>query len=121
MARIDDLAEQSVLRGVGFGTLAILTAASGLVGYPVMAVEVAAVSFLLMAAILALQARAAPTRPYKRTEVWLMLEPRPSWPAPVAQRVIGTALAAALTRWAKHAAAVALLLWLLSIGMRLAG
>src|SRR3712207_8020842 len=40
--------------------------------------------------------------PYKRTEVWLMLEPRPTWSSDLAQRLIGTTLRRMLDRYARY-------------------
>ena len=94
MRDLEQVAVQSVARGVGFGTLAISLVVVGLAGYPTLALKSGAALTLLMWAILRLKALRAPRRPYKRTEVWLMLEPRPDWPAEIAQRLIGGGLAA---------------------------
>jgi len=110
-----------VLRGVGFGTLAILCACLGLAGYPVVALRVGAGSTLLMAAILELKARLAPHRPYKRTEAWLLLDPPPRLPAAVAQRLVAGALERAFRRYARLAFRLSILLWLASLLLRFAG
>lgn len=115
MDRLERAAEESVARGVGFGALAIFLVVAGLSGYPQMALRAGAALTLLMWAILRLKAIWAPTRPYKRTEVWLMLEPRPAWSAEVAQRLIGETLKRIFERYARYALATALALWLASL------
>lgn len=108
-----------MLRGVGFGTLAILCACLGLAGYPVVSLRLGAASTLLMAAILELKAHLAPRRPYRRTEAWLLLDPPPRLPAAVAQRLVGAALERAFRRYARLAFLAAVVLWLASLLLRL--
>jgi hypothetical protein len=104
-------AERSVGRAVAFGALAIGCIVLGLAGYPLLALRAAALT-LLMAAILALKALAAPTRPYRRTEVWLLLEPAEQPPAHSAQRLVGGSLKRVLERYARITALAAAGLWL---------
>lgn len=118
MDRIERAANLSVLRAIGFATLAIICGCAGLAAYPLAALRLAAGSTLLMAAILELKARQAPLRPYKRTEVWLLLEPRPQLPPAVAQRLIGAALERAFRRYARLALVASLGLWLASLVVR---
>lgn len=115
MTEVERAAEQSVARGVGFGGLAVALVVAGLAGYPQLALRSGAALTLLMWAILRLRALGARRRPYKRTEVWLMLEPRPDWPAEQAQRVIGEALERVQERYARWVLATAVALWLASI------
>ena len=115
MSDVERAAEQSVARGVGFGALAIALVVAGLAGYPQLALRSGAVLALLMWAILRLKALRAPRRPYKRTEVWLLLDPRPAWPAEVAQRLIGEALRRTLDRYARFVLVAAIGLWLASL------
>ena len=72
-------------------------------------------------AILRLKALRAPQRPYKRTEVWLLLEPRPDWPAEVAQQLIGGALQRTPERFARPILIVALALWGASLALTALG
>ncbi len=65
---IERAAELSVLRAVGFATLAILLVSLGLAPWPPVALYAAAGSTLMMAGVLELKARHAPYRPYRRTE-----------------------------------------------------
>lgn len=92
MDRIEHLAEISVARGCAFAALAIFTLTVGLLGMPAMALKTAGGAALLTAVILWLKARLAQTRPYKRTELWLMLKPAERPGPAVAQTVIGRAL-----------------------------
>jgi hypothetical protein len=115
MREIERAAEQSVARGVGFGALAIALVVAGLAGYPTLALKSGAALGLLMWAVLRLKALRAPMRPYKRTEVWLILEPRPDWPADTAQRLIGAALKRTFERYARYVLTVTLALWLASL------
>jgi hypothetical protein len=112
-------AETSVGRAVGFGALAIGCVILGLGGYPVLALRVGAACTMLMAVILLLKALQAPSRPFRRTEVWLLLD-RPHWIAPqLAQRLIGGALRETFRRYAGWSAGVAIGLWLASLGWSL--
>lgn len=115
MSEVERAAEQSVARGVGFGALAIALVVAGLAGYPQLALRSGAVLTLLMWAILRLKALRSPRHPYKRTEVWLLLDPRPAWSAEVAQRLIGQTLQQTLQRYARYVLLVAVGLWLASL------
>ena len=73
LARIRACARHSIGRGWLFGLLAIATCVSGLIGWPVMAMRVAAILSMLMTAIMLLRGLRAPARPYRRTETWVLL------------------------------------------------
>lgn len=115
MSEIERAAEQSVARGVGFGGLAIALVVAGLAGYPALALKSGAGLCLLMWAVLRLKALWAPYRPYKRTETWLLLEPRPDLPPEQAQQLIGSALKATFERYAQFVLLAAIGLWLGSL------
>jgi len=115
MSDLERAAEHSVARGVGFGALATALVVAGLAGYPQLALKSGAALALLIWAVLRLKALRAPRRPYKRTEVWLMLEPRPVWTADVAQRLIGRTLQRTFERYARYALAASVGLWLVSL------
>jgi hypothetical protein len=115
VTEVERAAEQSVARGVGFGALAVALVVAGLAGYPQLALRSGAALALLMWAVLRLKALRARRHPYKRTEVWLLLEPRPSWPAEVAQRLIGEALQRTLERYARLVLVAAIGLWAASV------
>ena len=119
MPRIEDAAELSVGRAVGFGALAVFITMTGLAAYPVLALQTGAALALIMALTLAFKGYLAPRRPYRRTEVWLMLEPRPALPPEVAQRLIGSALQRTFYRYARLTLACAFALWAGSLTLRL--
>mgnify|MGYP005848291151 CR=1 FL=1 len=112
-------AELSVGRAVGFGALAVGCVVLGLAAFPVLALRSGAALTMMMAAILLLKARQAPARPFKRTEVWLILGRPEHLPPSLAQRLIGTALHDVLTRYGHWSAGIAVAFWLASLVWRL--
>lgn len=118
---VEAAAQTSVARATGFAALAVAITLAGLAAYPLLALRTGAALCLLAWAVLRLKALRAPSRPYRRTEAWLLLEPRPSWPPTVAQRLVGAALERAFRRYARLALAAAIAFWLASLLGRLAG
>lgn len=118
MSDVERAAELSVGRAVGFAALAIGTAMLGFAFEPALSFLVGSAGALLTAVVLELKARLAPHRPYRRTEVWALLEPRPAWSAEVAQRIVAATLAATFRRYARLAFATALALWVTSLLLR---
>jgi hypothetical protein len=106
MGSVERAAYHSVGRACGFGALAIFCFVVGLSYDPNLAAKAGGILCMLMTAILLLRAASAPTRPYKTTETWLMLEisERPS--AHIAQQVIGLALQEAYFWYARSTAMV---------------
>ena len=92
MEHIEAFARLSVLRGAGFGLLAIVCFMLGLAGMPALSLKTGGVLCLLASFILILRAELADRRPYKRTEVWLMLDQEQRPPAAIAQRIIASTL-----------------------------
>jgi hypothetical protein len=92
MDRIETAARVSVFRGSAFALLAIVCFMVGLAGTPALSFKFGGIFCLFVCFVLIAKAELAPNRPYKRTEVWLMLEPPDRPPAPVAQRLIGMAV-----------------------------
>ncbi len=119
MSPLERAAEVSVGRAVGFAALAIFVTMAGLAFDPGLAFTIGAFLTLVLAGVLGFKAYLAPHTPYRRTEVWLMLEPTPAWSPEVAQRLVGTVLAATFRRYARLAAAVAVGLWLAGLLWRL--
>jgi hypothetical protein len=108
--RIEDLAERSVARACGFAGIGILTFVVGLSGDMSLAFKAAGILTLLTCCVLLLKAGFAPQKPYKQTEVWLML-PRDERPSEqVAQKLIGTVLREVYLRFALHAAIIAVVM-----------
>ena len=119
--RIRELAVVSIGRACLFGLLAIITFMFALLAWPGLALRSGAVLFLVTAAILMLKAAEAPTRNYRRTEVWLLLEKRHDLPEPRAQGIIGEVLRSTYVQFARITAATSVVLWIADIGIRLTG
>ncbi|HEV7368815.1 hypothetical protein [Arenibaculum sp.] len=111
MDRIEYFAEISIRRALAFATLAIMTTMVGMVYDPATALKTGAVLTGIVAATLAWKAHRAPTSPYRRTEVWMLLDRRHDLPEDRAQQVIGGVLSRIYWRYAEFAGYVAALLW----------
>jgi hypothetical protein len=116
---IESAAEISIGRAVGFGALAIGTVVLGLIFEPVLALKTGGALTLLMAAVLQLKAQLAPAKPYRSTELWLILDKRLGLPDDHAQRIVSTVLRSTYRRYAKVSLAVATGLWLLGLAFQL--
>jgi hypothetical protein len=117
--RIRAAAEISVGRAVGFGALAVGTVVIGLVFEPVLALKTGGALTLLMVAVLLLKSEQARTRPYRRTEVWLILDRRLGLPEDRAQRMVSQVLHDTYDRYARYCLGVAVGLWLLGLAFQL--
>jgi cell division protein FtsW (lipid II flippase) len=102
LSRLSELADVSVARGSAFGLFAIFCLMIGLAGYPLIALKTGAVCMMLGAAVLMLKAELSRRRPYKRTELWVLLSPTERPPAAVAQQIIAGTLRAAFQRYAVY-------------------
>ena len=89
LQRLHYLARVSVSRACGFGTVAIITMMVGLSERMTVSLKAGGYSMLLMCVVLLLKALLARDRHYKRTELWLLLEPEERPRAAVAQRLLG--------------------------------
>lgn len=119
--RVRFLALRSVARGTGFAGLGVATLTVGFAFSPVAAALAGALGAAAVTAVLAWKAWTAPQRPYKDTELWVMLDKRPGIPERLLQPVIGEALRQCYWRFARYAGAATLGMWLLSIALRLGG
>ncbi|HEY5798158.1 MAG TPA: hypothetical protein VIU82_24400 [Bosea sp. (in: a-proteobacteria)] len=104
-ARFRELALLSVSRGCAFAGLAIICVMVGLAGYPGMALQSGAILMMLAAAVLILKAERSQRVSYKRTELWVLLDPKERPRADFAQQVIGLALREVYLRFARYFAA----------------
>ncbi len=102
--QIETKARLSVARGCGFAALAILTFFVGLSGDMPTALKCAGLLSLLTCAVLILKAQLARARPYKHTELWIMLKPSERPQPAIAQQVIGTVLRETFLYFALHSA-----------------
>jgi hypothetical protein len=119
--RIRELARVSVGRACLFGLLGIATFMFALLAWPGLALRSGAVLFLVTAAILMLKAAQAPTRNYRRTEVWLLLGKRHDLPEPRAQAIFGEVLRTTYVQFARMTATASVVLWIADISVRLTG
>jgi hypothetical protein len=119
--RIRELAQFSIGRACLFGLLAIFTFMIGLVHWPSLAMRSGAILFLMTTAILMLKAVQAPTRNYRRTEVWILLGKRHDLPESHAQAIFGEVLRSTYVRFARISLAASVALWAIDVALRLTG
>jgi hypothetical protein len=115
MEQIETFARLSVLRGAAFGLLAIVCTMVGLAATPALSFKVGGILCLFACMVLILKAEHADRRPYKRTEVWLMLDKGSRPPAATAQQVIGNTLKGCYRQTALHFARGAAMMLALSL------
>jgi hypothetical protein len=114
MDRIRQCADISIRRGCGFGVLAIWTAMVGMSHDLVLAARGGALMFTLMIVILLLKAHKAPTRRYRDTEVWIMLDGKPGLPESRLQGAIGGILRERYLWHAEVTAIATVILWIVA-------
>jgi len=119
LERIRACADASIRRALGFATLGIWTAMVGMSAEPFLAVKSGAVLITGAWAVLLLMAWRAPRRPYKRTEVWLMLDRSHGLPEAQAQKIIGGVLKDRYVWHASATAAVACFMWVATFAVAL--
>lgn len=113
--RVRLAAEISIGRAAGFAALAIGCVVLGMSSFTLLALRTGAVLSLLAASILCLHALSARRRPFRRTEVWLLLDRPRGLSDAIAQRLIGEALQTALERYARWYVLAAAIFWLASM------
>ncbi len=119
MEPVERAAYLSVGRACAFGALAIFCFIVGFSYDLDLAARAGGLLSLVMTAILLMRASSAPSRPYKRTETWLMLEASERPSAPIAQQVIGLALRDAYFWYARSTAVVTVLLAAIALALPL--
>ena len=119
--RIREACDLSIRRACGFAALAIFTTMIGMSYHPQVAIRVGATLITLMTAILLAKGWRAPLRPYKRTEVWLILDKRHDLIEERAQGIIGTILRERYFWHATVSAAVALPMWAVDLFLTFLG
>jgi len=112
--RIRVLADLSIRRACGFGGLAVCMMMVAFSFDLVIALRVGALGTTLMAAILLAKAWQAPTRSYRKAEVWLLLDRQHGLPESRAQEIIGGILRERFLWHAELSAVVALVFWVLA-------
>jgi hypothetical protein len=101
-SRLNELALLSVSRACAFASLAIFCFMIGMAGYPLVALKSGAVLMMFSAAVLVIKAQRSPAKPYKRTELWVLLAPEERPSNRFAQQVIGTTLREMFIRFAGY-------------------
>ena len=110
MAAIENAAYISIGRACGFAGLAIFCVMLGFAFEPFLATRAGGWLCLGTTLVLAFCAFRARTRPYRKTETWLILPKHARPPASIAQRVIGETLREVYLWHARQAALVSTLL-----------
>lgn len=105
-ASIEQLAVLSVARGCGFAALGAVCTMAGLSFDPPLAMRVGGVIALMTTFILLLKAARAGAKPYRDTELWIMIDRDARPPAAIAQLVIGATRRGVLYRFAYYSAAI---------------
>lgn len=121
MDAIENAAFVSVGRATGFAGLAVFCLMFGFAFDPALAARIGGGLCLFVAAILAAYGLRARIRPYKRTELWLILPKEKRPPEMIAQRVIGETLRETYIWFARQAAIIATVLLAVSLLLQLAG
>jgi len=119
MQKVEELALISVSRAVGFAALAIGTMMIGLSSDLLNCLKAGGILTLLTSFILLLKGLRAPQRDYRKTEVWIMLNPNDRPHAAVAQGMIGEVLKRTYLTFAFHLATVSGGLLLLAMTLSL--
>ena len=120
MNEIENATYVSVGRASGFTGLAIFCLMFGLSFDPAFAAQAGGMASLIFAFILVWYALRARTRPYKKTEAWLILKKEFRPPAEIAQQVIGGALRETYYWFAKQAATIAFVLLVIALFLKAA-
>lgn len=120
MQEIEARAEETVRRACGFAAFGIFATMIGLSFDPPVAAQAGAILSSLMVAVLFLKAWEAPNRPYRRTELWTILDERHRPPPGLAQRILMNTLQETYLRYARAVAVLAGGLWVLSLLLSLA-
>ncbi len=101
---IERLTLISISRGVGFAALAVLCLMVGFAADFVNVLRAGGIGSLLITIVLYFKAQNTSPERYKRTEVWIMLDPRERPPEDVAPRMVAEARRTILLRWTERSA-----------------
>lgn len=120
MDRIRYFAELSVRRATGFGLLAIGLVAVGLSFDPALAARATAILLTLEAAILWRFSLRSDVTPFRRREVWLLLDGEHGLGCDRrAQRVISEVMRETFDAWSRRLAGPAAACWTFDLAVRL--
>jgi hypothetical protein len=118
-ARLNDMAYLSVSRACGFACLAIFCFMIGMAGYPLVALKSGAVFMMLSAGVLAVKAQRSPIKPYKHTELWVLLSPEERPDPRFAQQLIGLTLRDVFLRFSGYFALAGLVCFAVAMAVQL--
>ncbi|WP_072386977.1 hypothetical protein [Hyphomicrobium sp. CS1BSMeth3] len=111
MDEMRHIAFETVMRACGFGSLAIFCIMIGLSFEPRLSFQAGGSLTLIMVGVLAYKAREAPTKPYRRTEMWLYLPEELRPPARSAQQTVSVIMRETYLTFAYWSAMIALVMW----------
>jgi hypothetical protein len=101
---IERLTLISIARGVGFAALAVLCLMVGFASDFVNVLRAGGIGSLLIAIVLLIKAQNTSPENYRRTEVWIMLDPHERPPEDIAPRMVAEARRTILLRWSELSA-----------------
>jgi flagellar biosynthesis protein FliR len=110
MDPVERAANLSVGRACAFACLAILCFMVGFSYQPHLSARVGGSFALLASAVLLVKAWLAPTKPYKDTELWIILQAADRPHSDAAQQLIGQTLRRVFLEYARFAALIAAML-----------
>jgi hypothetical protein len=110
MDPVERAANLSVGRACAFASLAILCFMVGFSYQPFLSARVGGSFALLTSGILLAKAWLAPAKPYKHTELWLILPEGDRPPPDSAQQLIGQTLRRVFLEYARFSALIAIML-----------
>ena len=119
MHAIENAAFVSIGRASGFAGLGIFCIMFGLSFDPAFAARTGGALCTGVAALLAFRAFCARTRPYKRTELWIILAKNDRPPTDVTQAVIGEALRESYVWFARSSALISVVLLVSAVVLQL--
>jgi hypothetical protein len=117
MDAVEQAAFLSVGRASGFAALAIVCFMIGFSYDPVLAARIGASLSLVTALVLAYRSALALSRPYRKTETWLILEEKARPPKSLAQKIIGSALREAYAWYGRVAALATMVLGSMALAL----
>jgi hypothetical protein len=121
MEHMRRIAFETVLRAVGFGSLAIFCIMIGLSFEPRAAFQAGGFLTMLMTGILVLKSYEARTKHYRKTEMWLYLPKELRPPASYAQWASATVLRETYLTFARWTAAISIVMWVAALVFSLLG
>lgn len=121
MEELRKAAYESVAKACCFGMLAIVCVMVGLSFHPRVMFQAGGGLSLFMTVVLLLKARGAATKPYKHTELWLLLPKEFRPPDRYAQWVTATVLRDTYLTFAQYTVAISIGLWVFAVVAWIAG